>query len=75
MKTTKVRVLSALQHNGVRYQPNAVIELDAESLEELQLQGRVDPHPDAVKYAESLHQRLQRRMEMEKELRDEGLIL
>lgn len=51
-KTKKVRVLAHISHDGEPHKPNAVLELtDAEIKAH---GGDVDPHPDAVAYAEEL---------------------
>lgn len=49
-KTQKARVLVAVTVDGVRYEPDHVIEADQEVIESLY--GQVDPHPDAVAYIE-----------------------
>ena len=48
-ETTKARVLVA----GAYGQPDAVVELTPEQLKQAQAAGQVDPHPDAVAYAEA----------------------
>ena len=47
---TKVRVLVE-GHYG---KPDGVIELDGDELAQALASGQVDPHPDAVAYAEGL---------------------
>ena len=47
---TKVRVLV----EGNYGKPNDVIELEGEELAQALASGQVDPHPDAVAYAEGL---------------------
>lgn len=49
-QATKVRVLVE-GHYG---KPDDVIELDGDELAQALASGQVDPHPDAVAYAEGL---------------------
>lgn len=48
-----VRVLAAVTIDGVRFQPDDVIEGMPESIAQAYA-GSVDPHPDAVAYARSV---------------------
>ena len=48
---TKVRVLV----EGAFGKPDDVIELDGEELAQALASGQVDPHPEAVAYAEALN--------------------
>lgn len=48
-----VRVLAAVTIDGVRFQPDDVIEGMPESVAKAYV-GSVDPHPDAVAYARSV---------------------
>lgn len=48
-----VRVLAAVTINGVRFQPDDVIEGMPETIAQAYA-GSVDPHPDAVAYARSV---------------------
>lgn len=52
-KAVKARVLSKITIDGVMYEPDRIVEVDPASLESLM--GHVDPHPDAVAYAEKLN--------------------
>mgnify|MGYP003599754811 CR=1 FL=1 len=49
-QATKVRVLV----EGYYGKPDDVIELEGEELAQALASGQVDPHPDAVAYAEGL---------------------
>ena len=53
-KPTRARVLLRTVVDGVSYAPDDVIELDANEIAALADSGEVDPHPDAIAYAESL---------------------
>lgn len=53
-EATTVRVLTAIHVDGALVPPDAVIKLPAETLDHYVAAGSVDPHPDAVKYAEKL---------------------
>ena len=48
--TKKARVLLTITVNGVTYEPNQLVEVDPITLKSLE--GKVDPHPDAVAYCE-----------------------
>ncbi len=50
----KVRVLVDGEYGGQRARANDVIELSAQDAKDHAAQFSVDPHPDAVAYAESL---------------------
>lgn len=52
VEPSKARVLCAVTVNGVQYQPDDLIEAEAEVI--AGLGGSVDPHPDAVAYCEGL---------------------
>lgn len=51
-KTKKVRVLTATHHKGQTLPHNAVVEMTDQEIKANA--GSVDPHPDAVAYAEQL---------------------
>lgn len=47
---TKVRILTAVTLDGIRYQANQVVDLPASTAKAQQAAGVVDPHKDAVAY-------------------------
>ena len=49
-KAIKARVLSKITVNDITYEPNQLVEVDPITLKSLE--GKVDPHPDAVAYCE-----------------------
>jgi hypothetical protein len=49
-KEIKARVLSKITVNDITYEPNQLVEVDQITLKSLE--GKVDPHPDAVAYCE-----------------------
>jgi hypothetical protein len=53
-KTVKGRTLVSFHHEGVNYKPDAVISVAPNVMKGLAASGSVDPHPDAVEYAEGL---------------------
>lgn len=50
----KARVLAAFHHEGVQHKPDAIISGTPNVIKGLAASGSVDPHPDAVEYAEGL---------------------
>ncbi len=50
----KARVLTRIYADGNPVEPDTVIEMPATELAHYVEAGSVDPHPDAVAYAESL---------------------
>lgn len=55
--TARARVLYGTEIDGRRFSPDDVVEADAALIAVLAESGVVDPHPDAVEYAESLKDR------------------
>lgn len=49
-KTTACRILSACQPDGIKYQPNQVVEFPAAMVSALKDQGVIDPSKGAVDY-------------------------
>lgn len=50
----KARVLATTHHEGVYHKPDAIISGSPSVIKGLAASGTVDPHPEAVEYAESL---------------------
>lgn len=53
-KAVKARVLVSLHHDGAHHKPDAVISAAPNVIKGLAASGSVDPHLDAVEYAEGL---------------------
>lgn len=49
-KTTLVRVLAQLTHEGFKYPPNTLLELAHDQAKALVEAGTVDDHKDAIAY-------------------------
>jgi ABC-type nitrate/sulfonate/bicarbonate transport system substrate-binding protein len=47
---TKVRILAALQLDGVSYQPNQVVDMPPAAAKAFTADGQVDANKDAVNY-------------------------
>lgn len=54
-KQVKARVLVAIRYEEELHQPNTVISAPASVIKGWHTQGSVDPHEDAVAYAEDLN--------------------
>ena len=57
--TTKARVICAVDINGKRYEPDAVVEMTESEL--YIYRKSIDPHPDAVAHAEHVGRRARAR--------------
>jgi hypothetical protein len=51
---TKVRILTAVVLDGIRYQPDQVVDLPSATAKAQQAAGAVDPHKDAVAFCEKV---------------------
>ena len=62
----KARVLRNVEIDGKTYSPNAIVEVDADTL--FDLRGALDAHPDSVAAAQAMQNRQSRIAQLEAEL-------
>ena len=69
----RARVLVATVIDGKAFEPNDLVEVEAHEIETLYY-GRLDPHPDAVAYAEKVARKRARKQLEKVELDDPDVV-